>query len=102
MKTYLVAYYGGIVPTFSYAETLKEARSYALILLNSQSCTCNDVLSIVNTANDSIVYYGKRDNLINKFNAIDYTTNSVESMRFLSIKPVLNWISTNVFRLTIG
>jgi len=102
MKTYLVAFYGGIIPTFFYAETLKEARSHALILLSSQHCNRNDVLSVVDIANDSIVYYGKRDKLINSFNSIDYKVTPAEPGYFLSIRPVLNWISTNVSRLTIG
>ncbi len=102
MKTYLVVYYGSVVPTFSYADTLKEARSYALILLNSQHCKRSDVLSIVNAVNDSVIYYGKRDELIRTFNAIDYKTGPADSLCLLSLRPVLNWISTKVARLTIG
>ena len=102
MKTYLVVYYGSVVPTFSYADTLKEARSYALILLNSHHCKRNDVLSIVNTVTDSVIYYGKRDELIRTFNAIDYKTGPADLLCSLSLKPVLNWIGMKVSDLTIG
>lgn len=102
MNTYLVAYYGSIVPTFSYAETLEEARSYALILLNSQHCKHSDVLSIVDVADDCIIYYGKRDELIAKFNAIDHPAVATGSSSSLSLKPILNWIGLKLTGPTVG
>ena len=101
MHTYLVVYYGSVVPTFSYAETLEEARSYALILLSSQHCTRNDVLSIVDVIDDRVIYYGKRDKLIAKFNAIDLPTANAKSA-WPSLKPVLSWISLKLAGLTAG
>ena len=92
MNTYLVAYYGSVVPTFSYAETLKEARLYALILLNSQHCRRDDVLSIVDVAKDCVVYYGKRDELIAKFEADGQPIAVTRPARIPLLRPFLNWI----------
>lgn len=102
MNTYLVAYYGSIVPTFAYAETLEKARLYALVLLNSQSCKRTDVLSIIDVASDSVIYYGKRDELIAKFTAANQTKAVRKPTWPLLLKPVLNWIGLKVSGPTAG
>ena len=102
MNTYLVVYYGSVVPIFSYAETLKEARSYALILLNGQDCKRNDVLSIVDVIHDRIIHYGKRDELIAKFNAVDHRMTVTSTWWTLSLKPVLNWFGLKLAGPTAG
>lgn len=102
MNTYLVAYYGSIVPTFAYAETLEKARLYALVLLNSQYCKRSDVLSIIDVADDSVIYYGKRNELIARFTAINRTVAVSKAKWPPLLKPVLNWISLKVTGPTVG
>ena len=102
MNTYLVIYYGSTVPTFFYAETLEKARSYALLLLTSQQCRRNDVLSIVDVADDCVVYYGKRDELIATFNAIDHPAADTELSLTFSLRSALNWINMKLTGPTAG
>lgn len=102
MNTYLVVYYGSTGPTFSYAETLEKARSYALLLLTAQQCKRNDVLSIVDVADDCVVYYGKRDELIAIFNAIDHPTADAGISLTFSLRSALNWVSMKLTGLTAG
>lgn len=102
MNTYLVAYYGSSVPTFAHAETLEKARLYALVLLNGQHCKRSDVLSIIDVASDSVIDYGKRDELIAKFTAVNQTAVVRKSTWPLLLKPVLNWIGLKVTGPTAG
>ncbi|MBC3788135.1 hypothetical protein [Spirosoma utsteinense] len=82
MNTYLIAHYGKSAPTFTYAETLEEARTCALTLLKSQLCSPADILSIVYVATDSIVYYGKRNELLAKLADTDQATTAQPAQRF--------------------
>lgn len=102
MDTYLIVYYGSTVPTFSYAETLEGARAYALLLLTSDQCKRNDVLSIVDVADDCVVYYGKRDKLIATFNAIDHPTVDSGFSLPLSLRSALNWVNVKLAGPTAG
>lgn len=103
MTMYLIAYYGKSSPSFTYAETLEEARSSALTLLNSQHCKQNDILSIVEVATDSIIFYGKRDEVLAKLTNAGQATVSqpVKSSWRLSLKSVLNWISLKLAGPTV-
>lgn len=102
MKNYLVVYYGRIKPTFLYAGTVEEARSYAQMVLTSQYSKPSDILSIVEVATDIIIDYGKRDVLLAKYNKVEQPTSAAKSVWSLSLKPVLNWISLKLARPTIG
>jgi hypothetical protein len=102
MNTHLVAHYGSTAPVFVYAETLEEARSSALALMNSPNCKPNDIVSIVDTLNDSIVCYGKRDEVIAKFHADSDKKTATGSGWFLSFKQIITWIRLKVAGPIIG
>jgi hypothetical protein len=105
MKNYLVVYYGRVKPTFLYASTVEEARSYALMVLTSQYSRSNDVLSIIEVSTDAVVDYGKRDDLLDKYNLMDKqvaVSGSERSNWSFSLKPVLNWISLKLAKPTVG
>ena len=102
MNTHLVAHYSSTAPMFVYAETLEEARSSALTLLNSPQCKPDDIVSIVDTINDSIVYYGKRDEVLGKCHAGSDKKMATRSGWFLSVKQIITWIGLKVARPTIG
>lgn len=102
MKNYLVVYYGRMKPTFLYASTVEEARSYALMVLTSQYSRSNDVLSIVEVSTDAVVDYGKRDDLLDKYNLIEKQVPVARSSWSFSLKPVLNWISLKLAKPTVG
>ena len=102
MNTYLVAHYGKMVPTFSQVKTLDEARSYTTALLNSRTCGPDDIISVVNVADDAIVYYGKRDELMAAFNIITNPATAPVSSWSFSLKPILNWIGMKLVGPSVG
>ena len=102
MNTHLVAHYGSTAPVFVYAETLEEARSSALTLLNSPYCKPDDIVSIVDTVNDSIVCYGKRDEVIARWHAGSDKKMATGSAWFLSFKQMITWIGLKLAGPTIG
>ena len=102
MNTYLVAHYGKVVPTFSHAATLDEARAFTVALLNSRTCGADDIISIVNVADDAIVYYGKRDELIATFNTNTIPATAPASSWSFSLKPILNWIGMKLVGPSVG
>ncbi|MDB5242295.1 MAG: hypothetical protein JWP57_2920 [Spirosoma sp.] len=102
MNTHLVAHYGSTAPVFVYAETLEEARSSALTLSTSPNCKPDDIVSIVDTVNDSIVYYGKRDEVIARFYADNDKKTTTGSSWFLPFKQLITWVRLKVAGPIIG
>jgi hypothetical protein len=102
MKNFLIVYYGRMKPTFIYAGTVEEARSYAQMVLTSQYSKPSDILSIVEVSTDIIIDYGKRDELLIKYSRVEQPAKPFKSVWSFSLKPVLNWISLKLARPTIG
>lgn len=102
MNTHLVAHYGNTAPVFVYAETLEEARSSALTLLNSPYCKPDDIVSIIDTINDSIICYGKRDEVIARCQAGSDKNLATRSAWSLPFKQIITWIGLKVAGPTIG
>ncbi|RIV21201.1 hypothetical protein DYU11_17395 [Fibrisoma montanum] len=66
MLPYIAIHYNGIRPTFAYMASPEAARLYLSQLLTNRQADANDLLTIVRAIDDQIVYFGRRNNTVDK------------------------------------
>ncbi|QJD77456.1 hypothetical protein [Spirosoma rhododendri] len=62
MLPYLTVHNNGMTTTFQQTSTLVDARMHLITLLESGVAKANDMLSIVEMAEDRVIYYNTVDN----------------------------------------
>ncbi|CCH54074.1 hypothetical protein BN8_03216 [Fibrisoma limi BUZ 3] len=66
MQPYIAIHYNGVRPTFAYMASPEAAKTYLSQLLINHQANTNDLLTIVRAIDDQIIYFGRRNNTIDK------------------------------------
>lgn len=66
MQPYIAIHYNGVRPTFAYMASPEAAKKHLSQLLINHQANANDLLTIVRAIDDQIIYFGRRNNTIDK------------------------------------
>ena len=66
MRSYIAVHYNGQHTSFTTTETLEAARAHLINLISEHLAAPNDILSIIETSTDTIIYYSSSQNTVEK------------------------------------
>ncbi|QJW88494.1 hypothetical protein HNV11_03450 [Spirosoma taeanense] len=89
MKRYMAIHHKGNATTFTAVESVEHARAHLLNLLNTRKASSKDAMSIVETTEDKLLYYRKK-NTIESLNGMDVSTDNFRELFARYIQSTLN------------